>query len=565
MKLNLELVESRAKSAMPQAKDPRDASKKAPWTKGDGTKANFGVKKPERAKLAQPEYKAMMKFSSKGKPLEPGNVQPGKPEKAPSSAKFGGGMPNKLESMKSVKKPEAPKVKASKAAIPDADSVKSRGLIVADAGAATLDFKAKVGKVAGPMSAKKIDVANAKIVKPDLGWGLLKAGSAMDKLGNVSVSMQKVKAPAKPDVKPSKAALPQVKESAFNGQVILSIAGRRKMVFEAATPRMIAAIARDYARAGVTVELQPIVRGRSIYSDKEFSTLMLEAAHADHHMVDSSRVRRAALKRLAKMVEGEYNPRVHKNRKAWIKEAVMSAFRQSRHEFAAAYQNLLERFDVMVNTSSGSKKYAVMATDDQHAAALAVDRAMTSDIRSTVTAAYVGGRKFLPEGKGGSMFMRFPKPFAELVNGMKQTKSEMGFKSSMKVGKVPELKIGGSQPKGVVKIKQGDAGGEKSSLVDRDGSKFKLGKPLSMGDKPKDSGPVYEARERVVEDISKKVMGLIKAAAAMADGSEKDALEELAEKVHSNEEVSGKDSKVLDAFIKIAINGSLKESATKKK
>jgi hypothetical protein len=553
MKLNLELVENRAKSALPQAKDPREMSIKAPWTKGNGSKSDNKSPKVERAKLAQPEYKSMNKYSSKPKPLKVDNPNSGKPESAPKHSTMKDA--SKFEKMKDVKKPGAPVVKKSSAALPDASKVSKRGL-GGDAGEATLDFKNKVTKVCLPSSAKKIDVVPAKIKKPDLGWGLLEPGKTMDKLGNVTVKMNTVKKPAAPDVKKSKAAIPQFKESVFNGRVELMVGGRTKAVFEAATPKMIALAASDYTKIGANVQLVPIVRGRMFYSDKKFSAFMIEASHADHHGVNSKKVRMAAFRRMIALTERERDPRLHKTRKAWIKEAAFGAFKQAREEFSAAYNNLLEKYDVVVSTSNGAKRFIAMATDDRHAAGLAIDMALSSDIQSKINHAFVGGKKFLPEGKGSSLFMRFPKPFAELVNGMKMDKSESGSKAEPKIGKVPELKIGSSaNPKGTIRIKDGDKGGDKSKLVDRDGSKFKLGKPLTMAAVPKDKGPVYEARQkqRIIEDVSQKVIDMLNDAAAKSSGKNKRALEELAEKVVSNEDVSGKEMEILDTVIKLAL------------
>ena len=554
MKLNLELVENRAKSALPQAKDPREMSMKAPWTKGNGEKADNKTPKSERAKLAQPEYKSMNKYSKKPSALKTGNTVPGKPESAPKSGTLNNAKTN-FEKMKEVKKPGAPTVKKSSAAVPDASKVSKRGLMGVDAGEASLDFKNKVTKVSLPSSAKKLDIAPAKIAKPEFGWGLLKPGKTMDKLGNVTVKMTDVKKPAAPEVKKSKAAIPQFKESVINGRVELRVGGRLKAVFEAATPKMIALAASDYTKIGANVQLVPIIRGRNLYSDKKFSMFMIEAAHADHHNVNSKRAKKAAFSRLIALTENERDPRIHKNRRAWVKEAALGAFKQAREEYVAAYNNLLERHDVVVATDRGSRRFITMATDSRHAAALAMDMALSSDIQASITHAFVGGKKFLPEGKGGSLFMRFPKPFGELVNGTHMDKSEMGVKAEPKIGKVPELKIGGSSAKGVARIKDGDKGGEKSSLVDKDGSKFKLGKSLTNPPVPKDKGPVYEARqrERMVEDVSQRVISMLKDAASRLSGKNKRMMEELAEKVNSNEDVSGKESKVLDTVIKLAL------------
>lgn len=552
MKLNLELVENRAKSALPQAKDPREMSIKAPWTKGSG-KADNKAPKAERSKLGQPEYKSMNKYSAKPKPLKVDGPNSGKPESAPKYSTMKGA--SKFEKMKDVKKPGAPTVKKSSAALPDASKVSKRGIGV-DAGEATLDFKNKVTKVSLPSTAKKLDIAPAKIAKPDLGWGLLEPGKTMDKLGNVSVKMNTVKKPGAPEVKKSKAAIPQFKESVFNGRVELVVGGRTKAVFEAATPKMIAMAASDYTNIGAKVQLVPIVRGRSFYSDKKFSSFMIEAAHADHHGVNSKNVRSSAFRRMIALTENERDPRIHKTRKSWIKEAALGAFNQARKEFVAAYNNLLEKYDVVVSTNNGARRFITMATDERHAAGLAIDMAMSSDIRASINHAFVGGKKFLPEGKGSSLFMRFPKPFGELVNGTKLNKSEMGVKAEPKIGKVPELKIGSSSnPKGTVRIKDGDKGGDKSKLVDKDGSKFKLGKPLTMAPVPKDKGPVYEARrkERMVEDVSQKVIDMLKAAAVKSTGEHKRTLEDLAEKVVANEDVSGKESEILDGVIKLAL------------
>jgi hypothetical protein len=553
MKLNLELVENRAKSALPQAKDPREMSLKAPWTKGNGNKADNKTPKSERAKLAQPEYKSMNKYSAKPKPLKVDSPNAGKPESAPKYSTMKGA--SKFEKMKDVKKPGAPTVKKSSAALPDASSVSKRGLMGADAGEASLDFKNKVTKVSLPSSAKKLDIAPAKIAKPDLGWGLLKPGKIMDKLGNVTVKMTDVKKPAAPEVKKSKAAIPQFKESVINGRVELRVGGRLKAVFEAATPKMLAIAASDYTKIGANVQLTPIIRGRNLYSDKRFSMFMIEAVHAEHHNVSSKAARNSAFKRLVSLTENERDPRIHKTRRSWIKEAAFGAFRQAKEEYVAAYNNLLERYDVVVGTDRGSRRFITMATDNRHAAALAMDMALSSDIQASITHAFVGGKKFLPEGKGGSLFMRFPKPFGELVNGTKMNKSEMGVKAEPKIGKVPELKLGSGSVKGVAKIKDGDKGGEKSSLVDKDGSKFKLGKALSNPPVPKDKGPVYEARrkQRMVEDVSQRVINMLKDAAAKFTGKNKRMMEELAEKVNSNEDVSGKESKILDKIIKLAL------------
>lgn len=559
MKLNLELTEKKMGGMIPQAKEPKSAVGKAPWTKG----SKFEPKAPKfgKHKVNKQDYKDPTKFARKGSPLKVGDVQPGKAEKAPGSKELGPKQPV-VSKGREVKAPAAPKVAKSRAAVPDAGDVTKRGLTGNDAGEATADFCTKVQKAVEPSkSAKNITIAKAKIVKPDLGYGVLKPGKVMDVLGNTKVDMEKVAKPPAPKSYPGKSPIPSkpVSESVFNGAIEIRAAGRTKAVLEAATPSAVARRALDYASIGARVEIVPVVRGRTLYSDREFAALMVEAEHVRHHGMPDRELRAAAFRRARDLLEPERDPRVHSTAQEWLRECLIPTLKQASREYKAAYRAALEPHDVTVVSEGRRTAMPVMAADEQHAAAIAVDAVLSEDISTSIKSIYVGGRKFLPEGSGGrGLFMRFPKPFSELSGGQLFKKSPSGERSEPKLGRVPELKVGSSQrPKGVpaLAIKANtrfEGGGERGSLVDRNGSRSKPGKALSMDDTPKDTGPVYE-RRRFVEDASQRVLDMIDQAAKRASGDDRKMLEELHEKLRNDDDLTDKETAVVNRVIGIVV------------
>lgn len=690
MKLNLELTEKKMKGMIPQAEKPKDTVGKAPWTKG--SKFDPKAPKAKTASLKQPEYKKDLKFAKKGSPLKTGTVQPGKTPSAPSSKGFGFKQPF-VSKQKEVGMPTAPKMYKSKAAVPDAMDVTKRGVTNASAGDAIAKFSTAVKKAIMPSKASKnVTIAKAKIVKPSLGFGVLKPGGVMDTLGNTSMTMSKVAKPPAPksysgkspsvsfkesrkplrefffydsdcvfevmqqvdgndssmhtspknndlsvyfqggvatlrpigtassfkeaqkiasdalDMDPgkkfvaiSKEGMAQIRqsqqdngigtmphfydgiaswharigfvnsqnsmnESVFNGSVEIHVAGRLKAVFEAATPDVVAKRALDYATIGARVEIAQVARGRTVYADPEFAALMIESEHARHHGLPFKDLRISAMKRAHDLLSSERDPRVH-TKDTWLRECLGGLMKQAVREFRAAYKNSLNPYDVTVVTEGKRYRKYAMAVDERHAAAFAVDSVLAEDIEASIRGVFVGAKKFLPESSGKSMFMRFPEPFGEMSTALKIKKSPMGKTAEMKVGSVPELKIGGSRaPKGAASLgiksnTKFDAGSEKSSLVDRNGSKYKPGKPLTMDSPTKDKGPVYESgakknffeTDSLVEDASQRVLDLIDQATDMAEGREKKAFKELGEKVRADEDLTDAENAALERFIGLAL------------
>ena len=640
MKLNLELTENKTRSLIPQAERPKDLVGKAPFTKA-GKKTKAAPVKVKSSSFKQPGFKNSFKFSKKGKPLSVDAPAAGLPAKTAqyTASKFKQPLVSK---QKSVGKMKSPKFNRSMAAIPDSDDVKGRGITNHDAGDPGLSVKAAVSAAVKPTKyLKNIKFAPAKIVKPNLGFGVLEPGKVMDVLGNMNIKMNAVSAPRKinesandqtiptgtiiknfrsaflsceklyllsipfkesdkdkitrlnyagiildyevdnfkvvkmftklkvaflirnvkytfvltkkdnyklyyttflendrvsgknttllydeqrpyldvsnisglnieqinkditefkthfdaimssksaPSSTPSIEPTTVTNESfVINGSVEIAVAGKVKAVLEAATPKMIAKRALDYASLGARVDISTVYRGRRFYSDRQFASAMVESEHARHHGLPHEQARRAAFNRLRDMLSTERDPRLH-DEATWLRTCVKEAMEQATLEFRTAYINTLRSFDAIVVTENKRVRKNAVAVDGRHAAALAADAVLQKDILANIRSVYVEGKKY--SNKGKSLFMKFPEPFKAMETPEFFIKSSMGKTAEPKIKAPSVMKIGGSSmPKGVNGLKissntKFDVGSERGNLVDRDGSRYKTGKSLSMNDKP---------------------------------------------------------------------------------
>jgi len=501
---------------LPQAEDPTK------WSGGFGSAKSKPIdpKAPKAKSLGKSaEGTKKTKFAKKPRPLETGKVDGGKPESAPRAKSLG---KSATGSKMSPAKPERQKIATgSKSSLPDARDVKTRGLGDRDAGEATATIKNSIAKAAAKSpSAGKIQVGKAKIVKPEFGFGLLKAGSVMDPLGNLDGKMKEV----------GKVKLGEGRVIA--GRVSVVVGGKRRAVFEAATPEVIARAALDFAEVGARVSIESVVRGRKIYEDRAYSTALLESVHAADHGLDTRAKESAlaAVKIAARLLREERDPRIHATVGAWTRECVMPLVRQGLREVRAAYREALVEHDVIVHGEKGTRRSVVVrAIDERHAAVKAIDEALTESAGDSPTKVFVGAKKYLPES---ATFMRWPERFGAV--SVPKDKTKEGSVSSVKAPKAATVVVGRGKVSGVKKLQ---SSGDK--MVDR--SKYVK--------------TIKEART-IREEAAAKVMDLIKKFTEASTGETKMAAEELAEMVESGSQLTKRQSEALDKFIHIALKRS---------
>jgi hypothetical protein len=340
----------------------------------------------------------------------------------------------------------------------------------------------------------------------------------------------------------------------FAGRVTISVAGKTRFVMEAATPEMIVAAASDFTRIGAKAVVDVKFRGRRIYSDPAFATKMLECAHAKHLKLGDA-ARKAALeatKIASEILAEERDERVHATKSAWVSQCIRPLVRQAIREFDAAYAGLVESREVVVHTDAGRRKYTVRTADERHAAVAGFDMALAEDIGSAPKRAYVGARRFLPES---ATAMRWPEPFDELTTAVFTGKYKDGRAAEVSPKRAPEMKIGSAASK-APKLGFSERGGNKESLVDRDGSRTnRMGPALKSPAVSKDKGPVFESRRRrkVFEDAQSRVMSVLRATAAASKGDERRKAVDLMRQVQSNAELTGAQAKALNTVIEVAL------------
>lgn len=515
MTISLALVEKKL-GGLPQAEEP------SKWTGEIGAAKTKPIDpKAPRAKSMgkNAEGTSAPKFAKKTSPNDSGKVKTTKPESAPKSTSMGKA-PTGSE-MKKSGSPERAKNVSAKPAIPDAMSVKSRGLSGKDAGEATLVVKNSVAKAAGNApAAKRIEVGKAKIVEPEFGFGLLKAGQVMDPLGNLDTEMR--------PVKKEKVAEGRV----INGRVSVVVAGRERAVFEAATPEVVARAAMDFAEIGAKVTVNPTVRGRKIYEDRGYTGALLESVHASHHGLGerAAAAARSAAKIAAGLLSEERDARVHQTEAQWVRDCINPLVRQGLAEVRAAYNASLSEHEVIVHGKSGGRKaFRVTAADERHAAVKGIDLMVAESASDEPIRAFVGAKRFLPES---ATFMKWPERFGE-VSVPKPTAKD-GKSAEAKAPKPTTMTVGKGSAPGVKKMDADRA----TKMVDR--SKMAKAK-------------IKESREVIREQAAERVMKVLMAFAEKQTGKAKEAADQLVEMVQSGAQLTASQSKTLDAAIRIAL------------
>lgn len=518
MTISLALVEKKL-GGIPQAEEP------SKWT------GEIGAAKTKPIDPKAPKAKSMgknaegtsaPKFAKKASPLQTGKVKTTKPESAPKSSSMGKA-PTGTE-MKRTSSPERAKNVPAKPALPDATSVKSRGITDKDAGEATLVVKNSVAKAAGNApAAKRIEVGKAKIIAPEFGFGLLKAGQVMDPLGNLDTEMR--------PVKKSKVAEGRV----INARVSVMVAGRERAVFEAATPEVIARAAMDFAEIGARVMVESTVRGRKIYEDRGYTGALLESVHASHHGLGdrAAESARAAARIAAGLLSEERDARVHQTEAQWVRDCINPLVRQGLVEVRAAYEASLTEHEVIVHGKSGARRtFKVTAADERHAAVKGIDMMVAESASDEPIRAFVGARRFLPES---ATFMKWPEKFGELQ--VPKHPSKPGASAEVRAPKVGTVSVGKSSTPGVKKL----TADRSAKMVDRSKMKAKI----------KESREVI--REVIREQAAEKVLRVLRAFAGQTTGKDKEAADQLVEMVESGAPLTAKQSEALDAAIRIAL------------
>lgn len=536
-RLSIDVAEQRLAESLPQAGSPGEGSE-VPHSKKGGKPDNGDRKFGTWSKSGD------AKFDGSPKPLKvdmpkagKGGDLIGKPISPTTSPKSAGTAKTGTGAAKSVKQPNmAVTKKGSPSLIDDA------GQLFPDMGKAHLSIKKASAKGsesellgAGKISVATVKYAEPKFVKPEFGWGLLG-----------SKSPQKTVA------------------ETINGVVRVSVGGKTRRAFQAATPKLVAEACKEYVSVGVSPTVSIEVGDRPAYGDRRLRASLFSYAHALHHGVAESagRMLQAGFERFVKLIEAEAKG-YRGGRSKWIAECALPAFKQARRLVVAAYQGRVQAFEAIAKLDNEARRIVVGAIDARHAAAAAYDRLVAEAGFARVKHVTVGGEKFLPEAAGKGLFSSFPKQIELKLDGEppQTKKSKTGDKSEVKADKPETAKIGTASAKGVTRAsgKPGESakavGGDQWTKASAAANKAAPTTKAKDVVPPKAGAPEFPKNSRLdeVDRISAKAMKILGELHAQAQPGQKAKLAAMIEKIKGDEDLDKNEAAILDEVLKKAM------------